>query len=85
MAGFRRKAILVEAEQLWPDKQPWPEGVERVAYKVADPTSWTGYRVETPDGWVSVQAADWIIKGPAGDRYPCAPGIFAATYDPEPE
>lgn len=25
---------------------------------------------------------DWIIKGVAGEFYPCKPGIFDATYDP---
>ena len=25
---------------------------------------------------------DWIIKGVAGEFYPCKPDIFAATYEP---
>jgi len=25
---------------------------------------------------------DWIIKGVAGEFYPCKPDIFEATYDP---
>jgi hypothetical protein len=39
-------------------------------------------------GWVDtleqghrVCPGDWIITGIKGDRYPCKPGIFAATYD----
>jgi hypothetical protein len=31
-----------------------------------------------------VSVGDWIITGVKGDRYPCKPDIFAATYDPEP-
>ena len=25
---FRKKPVVVEAEQFWPDRKPWPEGVE---------------------------------------------------------
>jgi hypothetical protein len=32
--------------------------------------------------WAS--PGDWIIKGIAGEFYPCKPDIFAATYEPEP-
>jgi hypothetical protein len=28
---------------------------------------------------------DWIIKGVAGEFYPCKPDIFAATYEPASE
>ena len=40
-------------------------------------------------GWVNtleqghrVCPGDWIITGVKGERYPCKPDIFAATYDP---
>ena len=43
-------------------------------------------------GWIDtleqghrVCPGDWIITGVKGERYPCKPDIFAATYDPEPE
>jgi hypothetical protein len=32
-----------------------------------------------------VSLGDYIIHGIKGDSYPCKPGIFLATYDPEPE
>ena len=43
----------------------------------------------TPDmGWIStlegghiVSKGDWIIKGVAGEYYPCKPDIFARTYE----
>jgi hypothetical protein len=28
---------------------------------------------------------DWIIKGVAGEFYPCKPDIFKASYDVEPD
>lgn len=40
-------------------------------------------------GWIDtleqghrVCPGDWIITGVAGERYPCKPDIFAATYEP---
>lgn len=40
-------------------------------------------------GWIDtleqghrVCPGDWIITGVKGERYPCKPDIFAATYDP---
>ena len=28
---------------------------------------------------------DWIITGVAGERYPCKPAIFEATYEAVPD
>ena len=28
---------------------------------------------------------DWIITGVHGERYPCKPDIFEATYEPVPD
>lgn len=40
-------------------------------------------------GWIDTREdghvvcpGDWIITGVAGERYPCKPAIFAATYEP---
>ncbi|KKK68734.1 hypothetical protein LCGC14_2941110, partial [marine sediment metagenome] len=33
MAKFRKKPIIIEAEQFWPDKQPWPKGVYSTVIK----------------------------------------------------
>lgn len=37
--------------------------------------------VETREGTLVASPGDWIIKGVAGEFYPCDPEIFAATYD----
>lgn len=37
--------------------------------------------VETREGTLVASLGDWIIKGVAGEFYPCKPDIFAATYD----
>ena len=38
--------------------------------------------IATPEGVMTASAGDWIIRGVAGELYPCKPDIFAATYEP---
>ena len=42
---------------------------------------WHGW-IDTLEQGHRVCPGDWIITGVAGERYPCKPAIFAATYDP---
>jgi hypothetical protein len=37
--------------------------------------------IDTLEGGHIVCPGDWIITGVQGERYPCKPDIFAATYD----
>ena len=41
--------------------------------------------VDTLEGGHIVCPGDWIITGVKGERYPCKPDIFEATYDPLPQ
>lgn len=77
VARYRKKPIVVEAEQFFPDKQPWPKGVE--GYWVEG----NGYIVwiETLEGNMSVAPGDWIVTGISGELYPVKPYIFEATYE----
>lgn len=38
--------------------------------------------IATLEGGHWVDPDDWVIRGVAGEFYPCKPDIFAATYDP---
>lgn len=40
-----------------------------------------GYFIETLEGDMHVGDGDWIIRGIAGEFYPCKPDIFNKTYD----
>jgi hypothetical protein len=73
---YRKKPVVVEAEQFWPDVKPWPEGVE---------TNWRveeGFYVNTINGQVHIEPGEWIITDAAG-HYPCKPDIFHMTYEEE--
>lgn len=95
MPKFRKKPVVIEAEQFWPNQKPWPKGVE--AQHSAAPGEVTGfgfatavftgpleYYIDTLEGRaLNVMPGDWIITGVGGERYPCKPDIFKATYEPE--
>lgn len=38
--------------------------------------------IRTKEGTMRVDPGDWIIRGVAGEFYPCKPDIFDATYEP---
>ena len=37
--------------------------------------------IRTLEGDMIAQPGDWIITGIHGERYPCKPDIFVATYE----
>lgn len=85
MARYRKKPVVIEAEQFWPDKKPYPEGVEVFIAEPHHPSLMPGEVdfaiVRTLEGNMRVSSGDWIIKGVKGEFYPCKPDIFEATYD----
>lgn len=38
--------------------------------------------IPTLEGDMRADIGDWIIRGVAGEFYPCKPAIFEATYEP---
>jgi len=77
------------------DNQDVPGGEGKVVRYYRHP-SVTGYKVcehcqkimqdhgwiDTLEGGHIVCPGDWVITGVKGERYPCKPDIFAATYEP---
>lgn len=43
------------------------------------------YEIETLEGEMIVRPGDWIIRGVAGEVYPCRDDIFRQTYEVETE
>ena len=73
MKKYRKKPVVIEAVQYDP-KEAYPF-VGRTGS--ANPY---GY-IDTLEGTMTVSPGDWIIKGIAGEYYPCKPDIFEATYE----
>jgi hypothetical protein len=79
MAKYRKKPIVIEAEQFWPDQKPWPVGVARGPDDIL--TGGRTYWMVTLEGPFVVTPGDWIITGVKGEKYPCKPDIFEMTYE----
>jgi hypothetical protein len=41
--------------------------------------------ISTLEGKMKAHAGDYIITGIKGERYPCKPDVFEATYEPVEE
>jgi len=95
MSRWRKKPVVIEAVQWFPGVEV--EGVEpEMGASCVDPqcgdSTWdhactaggpTGrHFVRTLEGDHRVSPGDWIITGVKGERYPCKPDIFEATYEP---
>lgn len=78
---FRKKPVEVEAIRIfkWVDDEVirWlSEG--GCDFEI---TPLGGVSIITLEGAMVADAGDWIIKGIAGEFYPCKPDIFEATYE----
>lgn len=78
MPKFRKKPIVVEAEQWFPGKD-----IECVftTLKNIDIDFLVDPYIDTLEGRMKVSAGDWIITGVAGEKYPCKANIFDKTYE----
>lgn len=94
MKQFRKKPIIVEAYQ-WFKVSDYQDGVVRDVDYYRMPAlngqeECKYCRVILHDhGWIDtlecghiVCPGDWIITGIKGEKYPCKPDIFEATYEP---
>lgn len=81
---YRKKAVVIEAFKYGIDSIPdWfmdkvstNEIILRGEYK--DPSH---CEIKTLEGTMIGKLGDFIIKGVAGEIYPCKPDIFAKTYE----
>lgn len=88
MPKFRKKPVVIEAEQYFDGVQI--AGVELRSgplYTVPVAGGFAGGPgikvpvIETLEGEMRVSEGDWIITGVKGEKYPCKPDIFEATYE----
>ena len=77
MPMFRKKPVEIEARQY-----------TRVGWEAEEVAAWCGgdqnddgVIIRTLEGDHLGEYGDWIIKGVAGEFYPCKPDIFEATYE----
>lgn len=84
MPRFRKRPVVISAEQWFPGKE-----IEGVVMKRPVIGGRGDGRITCPpqpyvatlEGDMAVSQGDWIITGVAGEKYPCKPDIFEATYE----
>jgi hypothetical protein len=87
MPKFRKKPVVIEARQFSNDGSSYEllhwinEGQVAAKQKLA---TWHNNTIIVPtlEGDHTANPGDWIIRGVAGEHYPCKPDIFHATYEP---
>ena len=94
MSKFRKKPVVIEAWEvaalLGSTTDALPQPIRDVMGVQIDGVPMFGFGdgvifVQTLEGTMKAELGDWIIRGVAGEFYPCKPDIFAATYDPVPQ
>jgi hypothetical protein len=90
MGQFRKKPVVIEAVRVSkrmdltaPDW--WADAVQRNRVIVHGMGKFTRdqpwVEIQTLEGVMRGDDGDWIIRGGAGEFYPCKPAIFEATYE----
>ncbi len=79
MSRWTKKPVTIEATQ-WLGHEEGPA----IGIEVNRNDSELGW-LDTLEGGHVVTPGDWIITGVKGERYPCKPDIFFATYSYEGE
>jgi hypothetical protein len=83
VSAYRKKPVVVDAVEFRPDPEHpgdnLPAGVDYNGATDAREQHWS---IRTLEGRMRVQPGDFVITGVKGERYPCKPDIFAATYQP---
>ena len=79
MAKYRKKPVVIEAEQ-WLGWTRTRVQEDRLGLR-PHPLSLIKAQIITLEGNHDVIPGDWIITGIQGEKYPCKPDIFDATYD----
>lgn len=87
MARYRKKPVEIEATQFDGTVSSangilgWIGTSGGDAKRVHAAMPERGLLIQTPEGAMRAVPGDWIIKGVAGEFYPCKPDVFAATYE----
>ena len=80
---YRKKPVVIEAEQFnWEKDRPVTNHDMFMEWPVQSDERGAHLLIPTLEGNHRADPGDWIITGVKGERYPCKPDIFAATYEP---
>jgi hypothetical protein len=81
---FRKKPVVIEAFR-WtggPDQEEDPDWAVAAIKAGIIHVDIGRLTIQTPEGVMTAQPGNWIIRGVQGEIYLCKPDIFEATYEP---
>ena len=76
---YRKKPVVIEAIQ-WTGNNLY-ECLIFMGCESSQPNCNNGISIQTLEGTMLASIGDYIIKGVAGELYPCKPDIFEKTYE----
>ena len=82
MGKYRKKPVVIEAEQYKAYRTLSSEFVPARTDGLFKYTEEGTLLIRTLEGTMEAKDGDWIIKGVAGEFYPCKDEIFRKTYEP---
>lgn len=77
---FRKRPVVIEAMLFTEDNAVAVQ--EFIGHHGSAMNGPSVVEIRTLEGTMYATPGDWIIKGVAGEFYPCKPDIFEATYEP---
>lgn len=82
---FKKRPVVIEAVQY--DGNNASTILDWITRASGRASMWVGngtrkIAIPTLEGTMYADSGDWIIRGVAGEFYPCKPDIFSATYEP---
>ena len=82
MSKYRKKPVVIEAMQFTEESINQVFNFVRCnCYASFDAAGKPTLKIQTLEGDMITSLGDWVIKGVAGEFYPCRDDIFAATYE----
>ena len=78
---FRKKPVEIEAVQWKASADVWKELQQFCPIVKPGEMGAKSVIIPTLEGDMVASENDWIIKGVAGEFYPCKPDIFEKTYE----
>ncbi|MEG0260548.1 MAG: hypothetical protein RR651_11810 [Lysinibacillus sp.] len=92
MPKYRKKPVVIDAIQFTNDTETiirvveWVEDLDMSTSMIGMNATVInirehGYFIDTLEGKMKVDFNDYVIKGIAGEFYPCKPEIFEQTYE----
>jgi hypothetical protein len=85
MPKFRKRPVVIEAREVTVENAyeiaEWCGGQVKTYNVVPSGGAIIEIDITTPEGVMTANYCDWVIRGVKGEFYLCKPDIFTSTYE----